>query len=287
MFGVLLASALFGTTGTALAQASTDVDPLSAGVLRLLIGGFGLTLIAWKDLSSIRGRLGPVLVGALGVAVYQLGFFWATRSTGVAMASTVTIGVSPVASWFIGSFRGRPRPPGLWFVAAAVIVVGLILLVTGGYDSLEVVPRGVAAAVLAGIAYASYTESASALVSRSVPTTTVMAALFLGAGLITAPALAWTGVDILHTSRGLIVLGYLGLITLTASYVAFGWSLQYIPPTLVVMLTLLEPVVAAILSVFVLHQNLAPLGWIGAIGVGLGMILAGRSARRATTTVSP
>lgn len=201
------------------------------------------------------------------------------------MASVVTIGVSPLASWLIGSFRGRPRPPRIWFVATLAILVGLVLLVTGGYESLSVVPRGVAAAAIAGIAYATYTESASILVGRGVPTTTVMASLFLGAGMLTSPALLWTGIDLLESSRGLIVLGYLGLVTLTISYVAFGWSLQHIPPTLVVMLTLLEPVVAALCSVFVLHENLAPLGWTGAVIVGSGMVLAGRSARGSTTTV--
>ena len=285
VLGVLLASALFGTTGTALAQASADVDPLGAGILRLVLGGAGLAVLARTSLTTVRGRGREVLLGAVGVAVYQLGFFWATRRTGVAMASVVTIGVSPLASWLIGTVRGRPQPPRIWFGAAIGILVGLVLLVTGGYDSLSVVPTGVMAAVLAGVAYAAYTESASILVDRGIPTTAVMTSLFLGAGLLTSPALLWTGIDILQSTRGLIVLGYLGLVTLTISYVAFGWSLQHIPPTLVVMLTLLEPVVAALCSVLVLHENLAPLGWVGAAVVGLGMILAGRSARGSTTTV--
>jgi len=285
VLGVLLASALFGTTGTALAKASSEVDPLGAGVLRLLVGGAGLAIVARPAVTFARTHRRVVLLGAVGVAVYQLGFFWATRRTGVAMASVVTIGASPLASWLIGTVRGRPRPPRVWFVAAVAIVVGLVLLVTGGYDSLSVVPSGVVVAVLAGAAYASYTESASILIGHGVPTTTVMASLFLGAGILTSPALLWTGIDLLESPRGLVVLGYLGLVTLTISYVAFGWSLRHIPPTLVVMLTLLEPVVAALCSVLILHETLAPLGWVGATVVGAGMVFAGRSARSSTTTV--
>jgi len=286
VLGVLVASALFGTTGTALAQVTDDVDPLGAGILRLLVGGLGLACLSGTDLASLRRHPRVLVAGCVGVAVYQLAFFWSTRSTGVAMASVVTIGTSPIASYVIGVRRGRPRPTFSWFVAALVIIVGLTILVTGGYESIDVVPRGVMAAILAGTAYASYTESASILVGRKLNGTTVMAGLFLGAGILTTPALAWTGVDMLTTGRGITVLLYLALITLTVAYVAFGWSLGHLPPTTVVMLTLLEPVVAAVLSVLVLHQSLSAAGWIGATIVCGGMFLAGTSARTDRTTVS-
>ena len=286
VFGVLAASALFGTTGTALAQVSGEVDPLSAGILRLLIGGIGLLCLSISDLASLRRHPLVVLAGCVGVAVYQLAFFWSTRSTGVAMASVVTIGTSPIASFIIGRLRGRPRPSTSWFVAALVIIGGLTTLVTGGYQSIDVVPRGVLAAILAGTAYAAYTESASILVGRNMKGTTVMAGLFLGAGILTSPALMWTGVDMLTTGRGVAVLLYLALITLTLAYVAFGWSLGHLPPTTVVMLTLLEPVVAAVLSVLVLHQTLSAAGWLGATIVCGGMFIAGASTRVDRTTVS-
>jgi DME family drug/metabolite transporter len=227
-----------------------------------------------------------VLIGSIGVAVYQLAFFWSTRSTGVAMASIVTIGASPIASWFIGAARRRPAPPPAWFGAALLIAIGLTVLVTGGYETVEVVPSGVVAAILAGAAYAAYTEAGSILVEGSIPGTAVMAGLFMGAGAITSPLLIWTGIDMLQSTRGVLVLGYLALITLTVAYVAFGWSLSYLTPTFVVMLTLLEPVVAAVLSVVVLHQNLSVTGWLGACVVCIGMFLAGRAARSSRTTVT-
>ncbi|MFM7870613.1 MAG: hypothetical protein ACKPBG_02865, partial [Actinomycetota bacterium] len=43
---VLLAATLFGTTGTALALGPEDAGAVSAGIMRLLIGGLGLVLLA-------------------------------------------------------------------------------------------------------------------------------------------------------------------------------------------------------------------------------------------------
>lgn len=281
---VVGAAALFGTVGTALAKAPQGFDPLAAGVLRLLVGGLGLVLLARRTLVALRPELRVLVVGAITVATYQLGFFSATRSTGVAVATLVTIGVSPIASRVVGAIRRRPAPNGSWYVAASVVLSGLVLLVAFGSAAVEIDAGGVLAALLAGSAYAAYTESAAVMIEHGVPPTTALAGMFFVAGLVTAPLLIWRGIDLLHSGRGVVVLAYLGLITLTVAYVSFGWGLRHLPPTTVVMLTMVEPVMAAVLATVVLSERLSTTGWLGAALVVTGMPIVARSTR---STVGP
>lgn len=280
---VLTSATLFGTTGTALAQVPGRVDPWSAGVLRLLIGGAALTVLARRDRARLASVRASVTLGALAVAVYQLGFFWSVTETGVATGTLVTIGISPIASRLLGSILGRPSPPTSWYVAAALLLGGLVVLVLGGYEDIEISLIGVVAALLAGFAFAVYTECGSRAIARGASPDITMAALFLGAGILTSPLLLWRGVDILSSTRGIVVLAHLSLITLTVAYVAFGRGLSRLPPTIVTMLTMAEPVVATALSFLVLHEEISPVGWLGASIVVIGLPVVALASRDSTS----
>ena len=276
---VVFSAALFGTTGTALAQVPGSVDPLSAGTLRLLVGGGLLALVARRHVVSIRGQGRVLAVGALGVAVYQLGFFWAVTDTGVAAGTLVTIGVSPIASRIIGALVGRPAPPRTWYVAATILIVGLAVMILGGYDDVELSTAGVLVALVAGTSFAVYTECGARALARGASPDATMAALFFGAGVLTSPLLLWRGVEILETGRGVLVLGHLAFVTLTLAYMAFGRGLRRLPPTIVTTLTIVEPVVATALSYLVLHEEFSAVGWVGAATVVMGLPLVGWSTR--------
>lgn len=292
---VLGAAALFGTTGTALAKGPMGIEALSAGSLRLLVGGAGLCLIGWRMLiSDLRTpfdrRFLVILLGACTVASYQLGFFWATETTGVALATVVTIGVSPIASRLIGYVRGRPAPDTWWLVSAGGLILGLVLLVLGSASEPNTVDfdiLGVLAAVLAGASYAAYTEVGSVMMVRGWHPTSAMAAMFFGAGLLTSPLLIVRDVSWLTTPAGWTVILYLSLITLTIAYIWFGWGLKRLPPTTVVMLTMFEPVIAAILAIVVLNETLSDVSWIGIAVVLVGLVIVGlRSRPTDTATVT-
>ena len=200
------------------------------------------------------------------------------------MATVITIAVSPLASRSIGAVRGRPAPAPLWYVAALMIGVGLVLLVATGSDRLETDPLGIAAAVLAGASYALYTESASTAIGAGADSTSTMALLFFGGGVLASPVLLVRDLAWLGEPRGLVVMAWLALVTLTIAYVAFGWGLRTLAPTTVVMLTLLEPAVAAVLAVTFLDERLSGVGWFGAALVLSAMPLVALSARTTVRT---
>ncbi|MFM7127038.1 MAG: EamA family transporter [Actinomycetota bacterium] len=288
---VLLAATLFGTTGTALALGPDDTGAVSAGIMRLLIGGSGLVLVALVTGSHLdpspRTRRSLAL-GAVTVASYQLCFFFATTSTGVALATVVTIGSSPLAARIIGLARRRPAPESWWFAAAALLVIGLAMLVIGNGDAATFSMVGVLAAVAAGISYAAYTECGAIALAAGSDSTVTMAAMFFGAGCLTSPLLLFQDLSWLGSSSGLSMILYLSIVTLTLSYVWFGWGLRHLPPTTVVMLTMFEPVIAAVLAIGVLDETLSAVSWTGIAIVVAGLVVVGRGAGRpVAATVAP
>lgn len=288
---VLLAAALFGTTGTALALGPDDTGAVSAGIMRLLIGGSGLVLVAFVTGS----RLDPsprtrraLAFGAVTVASYQLCFFFATTSTGVALATVVTIGSSPLAARVIGMARRRPAPESWWFAAAALLVVGLAMLVIGDGDAATFSTVGVLAAVVAGVSYAAYTECGAIGLAAGSDSTATMAAMFFGAGCLTSPLLLFQDLAWLGSTSGMAMILYLSILTLTLSYVWFGWGLRHLPPTTVVMLTMFEPVIAAVLAIAILDETLSVASWSGIAIVVAGLVVVGRgSGRPVAATVAP
>jgi len=283
---VLAAATLFGTTGTALAKGPEGIEALSAGSLRLLIGGAALCIVGrsalFGDIRRLRHRsFSTVVLGGLTVAAYQLGFFWATETTGVALATVVTIGSSPLVSRMIGSVRRRPAPDRWWIASALGLILGLVLLVLGSANgtAVEFDPLGVLAAVLAGASYAAYTEVGSVMMFHGWHPTSAMAAMFLSAGLVTTPILLVRDLSWVGSLAGLTIIGYLSLITLTLAYIWFGWGLHSLAPTTVVMLTMFEPVVASLLAIVVLDETLSALSWIGIVFVLIGLVVVGLRSR--------
>ncbi|MFM8562927.1 MAG: DMT family transporter [Acidimicrobiia bacterium] len=283
---VLSAAALFGTTGTALARGPENTDAWAAASLRLCLGGGLLALIAGRRLATAIRHRRWALTGAVGVAVYQTMFFAATDRTGVAVAALATIGTSPLASRAIGRLRGRPAPAPIWWLAAGVLGVGLTLqfVAREGTSMTErsIDPSGVLFAVVAGVMYAVYAEAGAVLIERGVQSTASMATIFVGGAILTSPILAFADLDWFFTPRGAPMIAYQGIITLTLAYVAFGWGLRHLAPSIVVMLTVLEPAVASLLAVVLLDESLSPGAWIGAGLIFAGLPIAGLAATGST-----
>ncbi|MEI8392620.1 MAG: EamA family transporter [Actinomycetes bacterium] len=280
---VLLASAFFGTTGTALAKGPADIDAISAGILRLIIGGCGLTLISWGHIPTLKNKFINLFLGAIAIATYQLLFFYSISRTGVALAALITIGVSPLFSRFISHIKRQPVPSPMWYLAAAFMLSGLVVLVFGSENSVSYDLVGIMCAAIAGCAYAMYTESASVLIKRKAHPTASLGAMFFIAGLATAPFLFFHRLAWINTSRGILVILYLSLITLTCAYIAFGKALVSLNPMTVVMLTTLEPIVASVLAVLILNEDFPIASWVGAALVLIGLLMVGMSTPRQTT----
>ncbi|MDV9202820.1 EamA family transporter, partial [Streptomyces sp. Wh19] len=104
---VLLASVLWGTTGTA-ATFAPQVGPLAIGAAAMGLGGLLQALLAGRRIARTRTELRAqwriVLVGGAGVALYPLAFYTSMHLAGVAVGTVVSIGSAPLASALIERF---------------------------------------------------------------------------------------------------------------------------------------------------------------------------------------
>lgn len=282
---VLLAAALFGSTGTAQALGPDSTSPLGVGAARLLVGG--LALLAVLPLLGHRVAEATVLWrtpagAAAGVctALYQVCFFAGVSRAGVALGTLVTIGSGPVLAGLLARPILGERPGRAWLVATGLCLAGLALLTLegspgGGH------PLGIALALGAGLGYAAYTVLAKRLISAGAGPAPVMAGAFGLGGLVLAPALLLGPVAWLATPTGAALALYLGLVTTTLAYLLFGRGLAVLAAGPVTTLVLAEPLVATALSTGVLGERLTAAGAVGAGLVLLGLAVQGLwSARR-------
>lgn len=271
---VLLAAALFGTTGTAVQRGPSSATTLGVGAARLLLGGATLAAVArWQRPAAGRPwamHARSSLFGGAMVAVYQLSFFHATRHAGVALATVCTIASGPVFAGLIEWARFRRLPSTAWVLGTTICIVGVTLLGVVGRSGGDPELLGVATALLAGFGYASYASAAKHQMETGLDPAGSMAALFCVGGVLTAPLLLVEPMGWLRTGSGIAMIVHLGVITVGVAYTAYGRGLARLTTPMVVTLTLLEPITAAILSVIVLDERLRPAGW-----VGIGLVLAG------------
>ena len=127
--------------------------------------GAALLLVAIRFAAGgAKGRLalGPLIVGGLGVAGYQLCFFAAVEDTGVAVGTVAALGSAPAFAGLGGWLIDRTKPGRAWAIATALAAVGVALMALGGAAA-EVSPPGVALALGAGASYAVFTLSSKRL----------------------------------------------------------------------------------------------------------------------------
>ncbi|MEU0136851.1 DMT family transporter [Streptomyces sp. NPDC006296] len=288
---VLLASVLWGTTGTA-ATFAPDVGPLAVGAVAMGLGGLLQALIAAPRIRRegplLRRRPGVLAVGAVAVAAYPPAFYSSMHLAGVTTGTVVSIGSAPLASALIERLADGRRLTRRWITGAALGLSGTLLLCAAGADaggpgtrSAGSTVLGVALGLAAGLTYALYSWAAHRLIGGGVSSGAAMGTVFGTGGLLLAPVLLLTGAPLLESWTNAAVGAYMALVPMFLGYVLFGWGLAHVPASTATTLSLLEPAVAAVLAVLVVGEHLSPAGWAGvALIVGCLAVLTAR--RRGT-----
>jgi DME family drug/metabolite transporter len=291
VLALVIASLLWGTTGTSATFLPDDVSPLAVGASTMGVGGILLfaatSRVSVAVLRDARSRRW-VLIGALGVLVYPLAFYAGMDLAGVAVGNVVALGSGPVFAALLEWLVERRPLSARWGVSTALAVVGIVLLAVGREPDAAAgtgdTVAGVALGLLAGLAYALYTY-ASSRASGAHPSRGVMGAMFGAGAVLLLPVLLVTGGPLLQSWQTVGIAGYLAIGPMFVAYLLFGIGLRSIRSSTVTTITLLEPVVATVLAVLVVGERLAPVGW-----VGLGLVLTGLavliSARRPPKTAA-
>jgi len=266
---------LTGTTGTAQALGPDDIDPTAVGVLRLVIAGPVLLLVAQarQDLYRRSRRLPvrPVAVAAIAMAAYQPLFFGGVHRTGVALGTIMTMGSAPLFAGLLAWTIQNETPDRRWFPATVAAVTGGALLVSGGED-IGVDPVGMVMSLGAGLSYAVFTVATKRVLDDHPPIA-VMAVTLTGSALLLTPALAVADLGWVGSARGVAVVAHLGLIATAAAYLLFGFGIARLPVATVTTLSLAEPLTAGLLGMAVLGERLSATAWIGALLVVVGLVV--------------
>ena len=284
---VLLASLLWGTTGTA-ATFAPEVGPLAIGAVALGVGGLLQAVVAWRGfgpaLPELRRRWVLVVAGGLGVFAYPLAFYTSMHTAGVTIGTVVSLGSAPVFSALLDWAIDRRRPTRSWVTAAALGLTGMVVLsVFGGHagaGGTGQVGVGVALGLLAGASYASYAWAAHRLIGPEVSSQVAMGAVFGIGGLLLMPVLIATGGPLFSSWRTFGVGAYMALVPMFLGYVLFGLALRHVDATTATVLTLSEPVIAGGFAAVIVGERLAGGSIVGVLLIGASLLLFAVPARR-------
>ncbi len=281
-FMVLAAGVLFGTSGTARELGVPGATGPTVGAARMAIGGAALVALAVirrEERAPIRANALVTLTSGIAVAAFQVLFFSAVATTGVALGTLVALGCMPVATGALGRIALGERPGRRWVIATSLAICGCTLLVLPG-SAVAVDGTGILYSACAGVAVAVYTICSKRLLMTGLSPIGVMAAAAGIAGLLLLPVLFAGDASWLVSLPGLATALFLGLFTTALAYSLFAAGLRELSSGMTSTLGLVEPLTAAALGVVVLGERLRPAQLLGVIVIMIGLALVSSSDKR-------
>lgn len=254
-----------------LLPASPVIDPLILAQTRVTISA----LLLVPCLLALRGRtvlrlpmreaLGALLLGALGIAVSNYGYYLAIQKTNVATAIVLQY-TAPI--WVLGSMvaRGRQRATLARLIGVAAAFCGILLAIGAAAGGMRLNPIGVAAALAAAFSFAYYNVDAAERLRRiDAPVLTTWALLGASAfwAIINPP---WKVAAAHYTGADWIFLWIFALLSMLAPTLLYFSGLRWLDATSAIVTSCLEPVSGILLATLFLGE---PLDWTRALGVAL------------------
>jgi len=271
--GLLFVSAgalLWGTTGVAV-RIVADRSGLSAvaiGWYRVAIAA-AVIAVAFRrpGLRRAAAAFGRypwrlALCGA-GFGAYQALYFVGVQFVGVSVSTLVSLAVAPVVLTGGAALARRrwPAPFQLAVLAFALAGLALVSLRPGSGTSAPHPVWGVLASVASGLGYAGITALSSRMAGEDPlvltgVTSAVGALVLLPFGLV-------AGVDVPQDAIAGGWLVYIGVVPTVLAYWLFYAGLRSTHTEVAGVLTLLEPLTAAVVAALVLHERLSPAALVG------------------------
>lgn len=267
-FFLLFSCLLFSVTGTLQQLAPEGHTPVVITEVRMLLGS--LTILAWclfthrlpSNWSVVPWK--PMLTAVASVLLYQLLFFYSVEEVGVAVGSVVAIATTPLWAAAVAFILFKKRPSRFWVFATAMAIVGVFLINAGGGLQSQRIDWRLLLPIAAGLCYGVEIIAVEKVVEKINPETTMLLEMGLVAILL-FPVIFFFPTKWIFTTGGILVSLGLGVVTAGIAYPCFTYGIKYTSPVVASTLALTEPLMAAALGIFFLHENLS-------ISMGLGML---------------
>ncbi|GAC1642690.1 MAG: EamA family transporter [Ktedonobacteraceae bacterium] len=266
------ASLSWGTVGVAnqAIYAHVATNALSLAFYRLLVAA-PLFIVASLLLTRRRSfRVKPrdlgimLLMGGMQ-ALYQASYSAAIAYAGVTIPTLIALCAAPIMIALFSMCIARERLNVLTLLALVCALCGTILLVearphvSGGSVSL----LGILFALLAAAGYAGFILCGRLLTGQYHPLHVNTVAFATGALLLLFVAVPG-GLTLAYPLWAWLLLLYLGCIPTALAYGLFQIGMRSLSATVVSIVTLCEPLAAALLAWLLFHEELGLLGLLGA-----------------------
>ncbi|USZ15238.1 DMT family transporter [Moraxella sp. FZFQ2102] len=281
---VILAGICWGTLGIFSTQlGDLGLTSFQITTLRIVTAGMIVLVLLPKLFTTFAAMpakqwLGLIIQSLIGVLGMTLCYFYAVGQVGVSMAVALLY-TAPVFSLVLARVILGERITAKSALLAIIAVIGVACLMAGDKFTIN---AGVAVGLLSGLCYSLYgilgkkamgfNHSAQMVFFSSVAFSS-LALLFLPQTfttyqtVLTLPVQTWG-----------LVLG-LSLVGTIAPFLLYMSALQKLPATTASVFTIVEPLTAIILAVFLLHQPLSMMQLIGVVLI-IGATLANALGRK-------
>jgi DME family drug/metabolite transporter len=281
ILAVLGAAFCFGTTGTTQQLGVPDISPVAVASARLLCGSLFLFIFAFlieRRNSKYRMPRTDLLIAGCGIAIYQLTFFSAVDSTGIAIATVTALGTAPTFSAIVAYLILREKPLLNWYLGTSVTIIGIVLVGTAnGVEGFNLL--GILLASIAGLGFAIFNVICRKSLEKGASDIWVTAQTFGVAAIASAPFLFAESPVWLTTRNGILTTLWLGIFTTSVGYILFMYGLKRIPSSLAATVVLAEPATATILAAVVIGEPLVAQSYLGIATVALGILYISKSKR--------
>lgn len=271
---VALAGTLWGTIGpvtAALFQLATT-SPISVSFLRVLIATPLMALVAWRligtQLFAARRRdLGMMmLIGAL-TGISQTCYLIAISLAGVTIPTLIAVCIAPLSVAVLSLLLGYERFNAKVMTALLFAVIGTVLVV--GVEPGTTLPDkallGVLFSIASGLTYAGIIICGRFLLARKIhPLQVNTISLATNTVLLLLVGLLSSNLHTSYPAAGWLLFLFLGAVPTALGYMLFLSGMRTTPATITGIITLLEPLTAAVLAWAFFDERLTALGLVGA-----------------------
>jgi DME family drug/metabolite transporter len=275
------AGLLWGTTGVAVhwIQDDSALSAISVGCYRMIISAVALILLmrgaVWRRarLAWRNHRLALLISGA-GLGWYQALYFLGVQDVGVSVSTLISLGLAPIVLTLAAAIGNRRMPSRAAMLTVLCAVGGLALVTLSAGDSSDA-PHpviGIIASVASGTGYAFVTVMNRRLVNDGDALSLTGATSAIGA-IVLLPIAIPAGMAVPSSGVANAWLIYIGIVPTVVAYFLFYSGLRSTPTEVAGVLTLLEPLAAALHAAWLLGESLSTAGWIGT-----GLLLAAITA---------
>nr|WP_260631097.1 DMT family transporter [Bacillus sp. S/N-304-OC-R1] len=273
---------------------NTKLSSIDFLIVRLLMAGFlilGFLVIAKKDIFSIwkhpRHWMGLIVFGTLGMLGAQYAFIEAVYVSN-AVTATLFQFLAPILITIYVSFQVKKLPSMVQFIAIMAALAGVFLLITNGsLENIVLTREAIIFGILTAVGFAFYTIQPKNLITEWGTLVIIGWGMLIGgiALFLFSPQFSFHDVEnALTFSTGSML--FLTILVGTFSFILYIGSLKYLSAAESSLLSSIEPLVAAVVSIIWLNETFGVYQLAGGVFIVAAVVLLSLPEREVNQSIN-